>query len=345
MPLIAAHQLPEPTALRTQFDRREPFRHFSIDGFFPPAFADRLLAEFPDFERGNARNEDGELGGKSTVERIRELGPAYVALDDLVRGPAFLAWLAEATGIADLLYDPWYFGGGTHDNRHGQDLDPHVDFNRHPENGWHRRLNLIVYLNHDWQDAWGGSLELHTDPRAADDRITLITPLFNRCVVFETTEWSWHGFGRIELPEHERARSRKSIALYFYTRERPVEELAANHSTIYVDRPLPPHFLPGHTLTADDVQQLQVLLIRRDMHLQRLYRELQRVGAHESAQGGGHLRRLGGALTALARHCVIERRALDRAAIKAAWLPFVANLPRGLREPLRRLWRRIMRLA
>jgi hypothetical protein len=242
-----------------------------------------LLAEFPAFERGNARNEAGEPGGKSTVERIRELGPAYAQLDDFIRGSDFLGWLGRATGIPDLLYDPWYFGGGTHENRQGQDLDPHVDFNRHPATGWHRRLNLIVYLNPEWQDDWGGSLELHSDPRAVDDRVTLVTPLFNRCVVFETTEWSWHGFSRISLPADRQSLSRRSIALYFYTVQRPEEELADPHSTIYVDRPLPERFRAGHALTDADVEELRVLLTRRDMHLQRLYADIARTGVELEA--------------------------------------------------------------
>lgn len=261
--------------LRAAFQRREPFRHVVIDGFLEPGFAARLLAEFPAFERGNAVNEAGEVGSKSVVEKIRRISPGYAALDDLVRSPAFLDLVSRITGIPGLLYDPWYFGGGTHENRDGQDLDPHVDFNRHPIENWHRRLNLIVYLNREWEDEWGGCLALHSDPRSEDDRQVLVTPLFNRCVIFETTEWSWHGFSRIALPEDRRDRTRKSIALYFYSRERPAEELADAHSTVYVDRGLPERFLPGFTLGEADLEELRVLLRRRDMHNQRLYRDLQ----------------------------------------------------------------------
>ncbi|MFA5684174.1 MAG: 2OG-Fe(II) oxygenase [Lysobacteraceae bacterium] len=337
MSSISVADLPHAAELAPRFARREPFRHLVIDDFLPRPFADALLAQFPDFARGNARNETGELGGKSVVERIRELGPAYVALDDLIQTRGFLDWLSAATGIPDLLYDPWYFGGGTHDNRHGQDLDPHVDFNRHPENGWHRRLNLIVYLNHEWEDAWGGSLELHTDPRTANDVVTLVTPLFNRCVVFETTEWSWHGFSRIDLPADRRDLSRRSVALYFYTRQRPEEELAPTHSTIYVDRPLPAHLQAGHTLTGDDMAALHTLLTRRDMHNQRLYEEVKQLQARLGTPGEGHLRRLANGLREIAR----QRRAdgLSAAGIKTAMLPFVHHLPALLRNPARRLWR------
>lgn len=265
--------------LATAFQRREPFRHVVIDDFLDRAAAERLLAEFPDFDTKRALNENGEIGNKAVVEQIRALGPSYAALDDLIQTPAFLKFISQVTGIPDLQYDPHYFGGGTHENREGQDLDAHVDFNRHPVTHAHRRLNLIVYLNHEWQDEWGGSLQLHSDPRADDNKTTLVTPLFNRAVIFETTEWSWHGFSRIGLPEARRDISRKSIALYFYTKERPAEELADTHSTIYVDFPLPDRFKAGRNLDEHDVQELRVLLKRRDMHIHRLYRDVQNIQA------------------------------------------------------------------
>lgn len=293
---IDSRVLAEPDRHAAAFAQAEPFRHLVLDDFLDAGYAAALLAEFPPFERGNARNEAGELGGKSTVERVRELGAPYAALDDLIQSRAFLDLIGRLTGIPDLLYDPFYFGGGTHENREGQDLDPHVDFNRHPVERWHRRLNLIVYLNREWQDDWGGSLELHSDPRAADDRISLVTPLYNRCVIFETTEWSWHGFSRITLPPSRKQLTRKSIALYFYTRERPAEELAGTHSTIYVDRPLPPHLRAGTTLTEADMETLRVLLARRDQHNQRLYRDIgeltRQLEQTQAALRGGRLGRL-----------------------------------------------------
>ncbi len=277
-----------------RFALREPFRHVVIDDFFSADYANRLLAEFPDFDRGNARNEAGHLGNKSTVERIRELGAPYRDLDDLIQSMDFLGLIGQLVGIPDLLYDPWYFGAGTHENREGQDLDPHVDFNRHPIENWHRRLNLIVYLNPEWQDDWGGSLEIHTDPRLEDNRIELITPLFNRCVIFETTEKSWHGFRRITLPESKRDLSRRSIALYFYTKDRPAEELAETHSTIYVDRALPEHFVAGKTLNVADIEELRTLLARRDQHNQRLYRDITHLNAKlEGAVAALHSGRFG----------------------------------------------------
>ena len=176
-------------ALATRFNHAIPFRHIVIDDFLQPAFCQSLLDSFPAFNPKRARDENGNIGRKATVDKIHKLGPAYKTLDTVIQSPEFLQWLGQVTGIDSLRYDPDYFGGGTHENRHGQDLDPHVDFNKHPLTGHHRRLNLIVYLNHEWHEEWGGGLELHEDPRleSSQYKIKTVVPLFNRCVIFETT--------------------------------------------------------------------------------------------------------------------------------------------------------------
>src|SRR5690606_1143139 len=100
----------EAAELGARFASARPFRHLLIEDFFAHDFAEALHQAFPPFERGNALNEQGAPGGKSTVEQIRELGPEFAELDDLVRSRVFLDWLSQATGIPDLLYDPQYFG-------------------------------------------------------------------------------------------------------------------------------------------------------------------------------------------------------------------------------------------
>ncbi|MFC5583469.1 2OG-Fe(II) oxygenase, partial [Rhodanobacter terrae] len=142
--------------------------------------------------------------------------PAYERLDDAIKSPEFLKAVGELTGIEGLIYDPWYLGGGTHENRNGMSLDPHVDFNYHPSEKWHRRLNLIIYLNPTWDDSWGGCLEIFRDPYADNRPSRAVSPAFNRCVIFETSEKSWHGFDAIRLPDEHADISRRSIALYFY---------------------------------------------------------------------------------------------------------------------------------
>jgi len=259
--------------IRNEFLSTPPFPHVAIDDFLDPAFAQELLAQFPAFEQGNAVGDNGELGGKSTLARIRGVGEAYRRLDDAIQSPEFLRAISALTGIDGLLYDPWYLGGGTHENRNGVSLDPHVDFNFHPSERWHRRLNLIIYLNPGWEEAWGGCLELFRDPQVDARPSRSVAPVFNRCVIFETSERSWHAFDHIRLP-HERAHeTRRSIALYFYTKDRPVEETADRHTTYYVNRQLPERFAEGSVLNRHDVAEIKQLLEQRDAHIRMLYAE------------------------------------------------------------------------
>lgn len=243
-------------ALAREFREADPFPHVLIPDFFTPEVAQRLLDEFPSFEERFARNEMGKVGKKAARRDVRNISEAYRELDDFLQTPQFLNTMSEISGIPDLLYDPEYHGGGTHENLDGASLYPHVDFNYHAK-GWHRRLNLIVYLSPEWEEEWGGNLELHSNPWDPENDYTkTLSAKFNRAVVFETSEHSWHGFRPIKLPEGRRQLSRKSFAIYLYTLERPVEETAASHSTIYVPFGVPEHLEPGSVLSEEDDQTL-----------------------------------------------------------------------------------------
>ena len=278
---------------RAEFLANHPFRHVVIDDFFEANFARELLGQFPRFDAALARNEGGATGGKAVQTNIRGISPAYQRLYDSISAKAFLELVSRLSDIPDLILDPEMFGGGTHENLHGQELDPHVDFNYDEARQLHRRLNLIVYLNPEWRGEWGGALEIHSNPRSPEEnQIRAYDPLFNRCVLFETNEYSWHGFPRINLPEDKRHLSRKSISIYLYTKTRPVEEVAPLHATFYVQRPLPKRIAAGHTLTPEDVAEIRTLLSRRDRWIE-FYQSMELAKNREIAEASAAIARMG----------------------------------------------------
>ena len=119
-----------------------------------------------------------------------------------------------------------------------------------------------MYLNPEWDAEWGGELRLVEDPWSGIGSTHAVAPLFNRCVVFETNEVSWHGFEQIRLPPERAGITRKSFAIYLYTRERPAAETAPPHATIYVPAGMPSELLVGSTLDADSHMDLRVRFAR-----------------------------------------------------------------------------------
>jgi len=271
MNIVNKQYLSTPDEICEAFQNAQPFRHVQLKDFLEPGFLEAIRGEFPD-PPVELVNEFGIESKKHVVQDIRDLGPTFKAWDQMAQSPEFLQWLSAATGIADLLYDPEYHGAGTHNNMHGQRMEVHVDFNYHRTTGYHRRLNLIVYISEVWEKEWGGSLELHKHPWEPEVDLWVNYPCFgNHAVLFETNEYSWHGFEEIDLPEDKRHLSRKSLTIYFYTKERPKEEIGRKHSTIYVPRPMPATIQPGRELTEKDYVKLARIMQDRNYFVQGLY--------------------------------------------------------------------------
>jgi 2OG-Fe(II) oxygenase superfamily len=195
-----------------------PFRHTVIDGWWDDAILRDTLAEFPDgpeslrhwqrFENSSERKYAGgpQLWGPRTQELFKLIESRTGEIEELF-------------GIAGLHMET--IGGGYHLIEPGGYLAVHTDFNRSSQTGRYRRLNLLIYLNEDWQDP-GGHLELWDAERCIAD----IAPEFNRTVIFETSDHSWHGH---PVPAE---RWRKSVAAYFFTDE-PPEGYHGEHSTVW----------------------------------------------------------------------------------------------------------------
>lgn len=219
--------------LHDQYVNAKPFPHIAIDNFFPPAVVDAVLAEFPkpgDIEWQKFQNAR-EV--KLACREERALGPAARGLIWEMNSQVFLRFLEIMTGIEPLIADPQLSGGGMHQIQRGGKLGVHVDFNKHGPYQLDRRLNLLLYLNKDWKEEYGGHLQLWDKEMKQCEK--KILPVFNRVAVFSTTESSWHGHpDPLTCPE---GWTRKSLALYYYTNGRKDGADAPEHTTVFRERP------------------------------------------------------------------------------------------------------------
>lgn len=215
----------------TAFRDADPYPHLVMEDFLIPHRADELRRVFPGPDDPVAWDRFGAQGYEVKLGSSNEQAfpaPLRQAIHDLNAGP-FIRFLETLTGIEHLLPDPHLRGGGIHLSRPGDHLGIHADFNWHDGLQAHRRLNLLVYLNPDWQPGFGGELELW-DTTGTEMR-RRIEPVFNRAVLFATRSDTFHGHpSPWAAPD---GIHRRSIAMYYYTTQRPDDEIRPAHSTLY----------------------------------------------------------------------------------------------------------------
>lgn len=279
MKLIQDHVFDNRMELRQSFLSATPFKHVIIDNFFTEDALDLLLEEFP--AHGSTDGLVGDFGGKSKKagrSDVLEFGPSYVLWDKLIQSDAYLNLLSDISDIDDLLYDPLYNGAGVHENFEGMRGNIHIDFNYHPRTGYHRRLNAICYISPQWKEEYGGGLKLYEfGHRPQDGERKIVDCLPNRCVLFETTENSWHGVQSITLPEDKKSLTRKSITSYYYTQNRPVNLTFPRHSTIYYPGEISQSVAAQEILSQQDYNEIKSYQNRVNSLIGNLYKEHERL--------------------------------------------------------------------
>ncbi|SAL73389.1 hypothetical protein AWB69_08999 [Caballeronia udeis] len=203
------------TELQEAYVGASPFPHTVIDNFLPDELAQRILDSFASSEGGDDLNQSYERAQErfKTSYHPDTLDPELRAIFYAFNSRPFLKVVENLTGVKGLIPDPYFFGGGLHEINQGGHLSMHADFNHHKPLNIERRINLLIYLNKDWKDEYGGQLELWD--AAMTKKYHSIVPIFNRCVIFNTTSNSMHG--NPHPVSHPDKVSRKSVALYYYT--------------------------------------------------------------------------------------------------------------------------------
>jgi len=237
---------------RREFRAAQPFPHTVIDDFLDPEVVRAVAKEFQesnyhsqcghDRDRHLSRdtvacfykpqaNENKEFR-KLAVLNEAAMGPYTRLVFALLKSSLFVRFLEEMSGIEGLVADPHFRGSGLHETEPGGFLRVHADFNQYPRYALDRRVNVFLFLNEEWDDAWGGHLELW--PRNMSQCAKNIRPTFNRLVAFRSSDFSYHGYTEpLTSPV-----PRRSLSLYYYTHGRPKGESVTDfaggkHTTLW----------------------------------------------------------------------------------------------------------------
>ena len=216
---------------KSDYVSASPFPHIVIDNFLPEEVLNQVLKEFPDPKKidwvkfNNVQEKKLASSGEEQISYFTR------SLIHQLNSSVFINFLEELTEIKGLIPDPHLWGGGLRQIEKGGLLKIHADFNWYAKLRINRRLNILIYLNKDWKEEYGGHIELwNKDMTKCEQKIL---PLFNRCVIFSTTDNSYHGHPEpLTCPG---GWTRKSLALYYYT-SNGIEDTQI-HSTNFKTRP------------------------------------------------------------------------------------------------------------
>jgi len=225
------------SAKKEVYQNAEPFPNIVLPDFFDEDMLSQVLTEFPDL----SKQKDVIQYDNANEKKLAAKGESYFgettrSLAHFLNSQPILEFLQELTGIEEtLIPDPYFEGGGYHEIKPGGLLKIHADFNTNVMTKLDRRINLLVYLNKDWQESYGGHFELWDRDMTTSRK--KILPVFNTIAIFSTTDFSYHGHPNpLTCPPD---RSRKSLALYYYSNGRPAHEVnegLEEHGTLFKKR-------------------------------------------------------------------------------------------------------------
>lgn len=217
-----------------QFKKNQPFDHCIVDRFFDLKIAKLLEKDFPRYEDPSWFEYNNPLEHKKALNDWNKFPPLTYQAFMMLNSPQMIKLLKKYVGV-NLFPDMGLHGGGWH--IHGQEgnLNPHLDYSIHPKNGLQRKLNIIIYLSENLRPSiHQGHLGLwshNIKTKQPDQLIREVEPLFNRAIIFDTTQHSWHGMSRLlKLPK---GIHRKSLAIYYLTKPNHAE---AHQRALYAPR-------------------------------------------------------------------------------------------------------------
>ena len=220
-----------PKELSRQYSTATPFAHIVIDDFLHESLAETLLSDFPDISVMH-RSHHYLFNKKHELSFWAKTSDLYSQLHQDLLSEEFRLFISQVVGKQ--VFMDFDFCGELHQGSDGDFLDMHVDFNLHPkQDNWIHEMTLLIYLNKNWQDHYGGQLLMQHQETS---KVYEVLPIFNRCVIMRSDETTFHGYRQLKLPKNV---TRKSVLVNFY-REVTSDQIPPRRPTIWATKKVSP---------------------------------------------------------------------------------------------------------
>ena len=176
----------------------EPFPYIIFDECLKSDFAKELQTEILSYPDNVWDRYENPFEKKYTFNKKNTFGKFVSKLFEFLESEIFLEQLSRHFST-NLEIDPFRHYWGIHKYKDGDFLNIHADAGIHPKNKKKKHLTLGLYLSKDWKEQNNGHLELWTGQTANIDNAKIfeckksILPIFNRLLLFECNDISWHG--------------------------------------------------------------------------------------------------------------------------------------------------------
>ncbi len=245
--------------IKRQFiDTRQEIAYFVIDDLLPVSMAEAIYQNFP--EAHNTKLKKNLRERKYVAYQMNQYAPLLEEVIYAFQDERVVQRISEICELKDLEADEHLYAGGLSLMGHGHFLNPHLDNSHDKDRERWRVLNLLYYVSPNWNDSFGGQLELW--PQGVAGRPQPISNRFNRLVVMATHRGSWHSVRQITTVEPLRC----CVSNYYFSKN-PIDHDARFHVTSFRGRP------------SDKIKDL---LLRTDTKLRGLMRKVFRKGVREN---------------------------------------------------------------
>ncbi|AWH86726.1 2OG-Fe(II) oxygenase [Flavobacterium album] len=215
-------------ALKVQYAKSSTaIGYFFLDDLLPKEMATEIYRAFP--PAGEMVHKKSIREDKYVAAQMNKYNPLLEEIIYAFQDKRIVDVVSEICGLSGIMPDEHLYAGGISAMGYKQFLNPHLDNSHDKDRERWRVLNLLYYVTTDWNEEYGGNLELWPDGMR-QKQVTIYSK-FNRLAVMATHNKSLHSVSPV-IYEGLRC----CVSNYYFSKE-PLQQTDTFHVTSFRGRP------------------------------------------------------------------------------------------------------------